>query len=216
VKLLTFRKNATYAHTLKLAPVTSQPFVSFGNGDTITHPNETGSTSSSRVRSISLTEDDQGELSYMLELNDVRREVVERHDNWLKRAAAGSLAGGARVTSKSGDAISSAVRLSATSVVEFSWDGPLAAGVSPKRPADQSGNLIELYVQLTEAGSTSTQVRVLQNGVAIGTVTVPAGETSEALRMDADKVHRNDDVFQAEIVTAGTGAEGLDVQVRAI
>jgi hypothetical protein len=160
-KLLTFRKDPTYAHTLTLAPVSSQPYDAFNLGDTITHPNETGTTSASRTRTFSLSEDDNGVLTWVCELNDLRHELEMRHNIWLKRAASGSLAGGAKVTGRSGETLGAAVRLASRSVAEFSFDNTaLAISYSPKRPADSSGNLIQLYGTLTTAGSTTTTVLV--------------------------------------------------------
>ena len=218
-QLLTLRKDPQFAHSLTLLPVGSQPYEDFENGDTVTHPNEIGTTSASRVRAITLTEsDDQGILTYGLELNDTRMELEERHNNWLERQSMGSLAGGAQVTSRSGEPLAPSVRISTTNVAEFSYNNStLTASYSPKRPADWTGNLIEIYATLTTAGSTTTTVRVYQNGVQLGAdLTFAAGVTTAEVDLGATPCYRNVDLFQARIVTVGTGAEGLDVQVRAI
>lgn len=221
--LLELRKDPSYSVTCTLAPVSNVPYETFDNGDTITHPDEAGSTSASRVRSIAVAQDDDNAaITYMLELNDTRREIEERQDNWLKRAALGFLAGGAKVATSSGEALGPAVRISTTNVAEFSYDNvPLVASASPRRPADSSGNLIEIYATLTTAGSTDTDLVVLQklDGVVttLGTtVTIPAGLLVGELDLAAAKCLRNVYEFQVEITAAGAGAEGLDVQVRAI
>ena len=216
--LLDLRKDESVASTLTLAPVSSTPYLTFDVGDYVEHPDETGSTKSSRVRSITWTEDDNGMVTWGLELQEVRMALEERHDNWLKRFNMGALAGGARVTSKSGQPPGPLEKVSAKTAAEFSFDNvALVASYSPKRPAESSGNLIEIYAELTTAGSTTTTVRVYQNGVQIGAdVTFAAGVTSAEVDLAAAKCYRNVDIFQARIVTAGTGAEGLDVQVRVI
>lgn len=89
------------------------------------------------------------------------------------------------------------------------------SNLSPIRPADSSGNLIEVYGKLTTPGSGTTTVIVSQNGSAIATLTFPAGETIAEVDLSAAKCYRNVDEFQVYVEGDGV-AEGLDVQVRAI
>ena len=215
--LMLLRKDPSYAGRLVLDPVSSNPYEDFDNGDTVTHPADPNGSTSSRVQSLTYSEDEEtAERIWTLELHDVRQGDEERQENWLKRTAMGALAGGARVTTRSGDPLPPAMKVSTKEVAEFSFDGALTASTSPARPASSSGNLIEFYAHLTTAGSTSTQIRVLKNGVSLGTLTLAAGEDEGEFDLTGGKTYRNVDKYRVQIVSAGTGAEGLDVQVRAI
>jgi hypothetical protein len=90
---------------------------------------------------------------------------------------------------------------------------------SPYRPADSSGNLIEVYGKLTVPGTGTSTVEVYQNGSdpgdLIATLTFPPGETVAEVDLEASKVYRNVDIFRVFVEGDGV-AEGLDVQIRAI
>jgi hypothetical protein len=90
---------------------------------------------------------------------------------------------------------------------------------SQYRPADSSGNLIEVYAKLTTPGTSLTTVKVYQNGTdpgdLIATLAFPAGETVAEADLVAAKVYRNVDIFRVHVEGDGV-AEGLNVQVRAI
>lgn len=123
--LLNNRQGPSYAGTLTLAPVSSTPYEDFDNGDYVGHPAAPDAAVESRVLTIGFTEDENAKQTWVLELNDVRAEIEERHDNWLKRIGLGHLAGGARVTSRRGDSIAPPTRVAAKNVAEFSFDGVL-------------------------------------------------------------------------------------------
>lgn len=220
--LLELRKDPSYAGTLTLAPVSSQPYDTFDNGDTVTHPADPAAQNSSRVRSIACIADDESdELTWVLKLNDVRQETWERQENWLKRSAMGALAGGARVTSRRGDAIAPAERVAAKDVAEFSFDGEPSEPLSLVRAASNSGNLIEVHVTitLTDDGvptSTATEFDVFLGTTNIATVTVPAGETQAEEDLAIRKVYRNVTTLRVELVSFPAEARGVDIQVRAI
>lgn len=220
-KLLQFRNVEAYARTLSLAPVSSQPYDAFDNGDTISHPDEAGGTAASRVRSLTFSEDDGGEHDWAVALNDVRRELAERFDNQLKIAAAGTLAGGGRVMSRSGDSIGSVVRVATKDVVEFSSDTPTVGLARASRTADTSGNLIDIFLEVTPETegllpSSATTVTVYMDGSTLGTVTVAAGALNNTVTLNAEKVHRNVTRFRPEVLAVGSGVAALGVQVRAI
>jgi hypothetical protein len=171
-----------------------------------------------RVQSITMREDDNGVITWGLELRDRRYENEEIHNAWLRRMAAGSNLAGARVSSRAGTPEPFSQQITPLRVAEFSYDNSnLVASLSPRRPAEVSGNMVEIVAELTTAGSTSTVVRILLNGVTLGSnLTIPAGETEAEIPLTIEPIQANVDKLQCEIVTAGTGAEGLDVQVRAI
>lgn len=162
-----------------------------------------------------------GEIVKVVHLNDVRRETDERHENWLQRRAHGTLAGGARAVSRSGDPIGSVSRVIARDVAEISFQDPFDGLTSGKTPAKSSGNAIEIFVEVSTDDdvetTTATQIQVTKNGVNFGgVVTVPAGETSIEYDLSAQKIYRNVDSFRATVVSAGDPVTGISVQVRAI
>lgn len=94
----------------------------------------------------------------------------------------------------------------------FSFIAELFAKVSGMWPVRFGGQLVEVTLKLRVAGSTSTTVKVRHNGTQIGpTLTVAAGVTAPPgfylgnFRISAG------DTLQAEVVTAGTGAQDLTV-----
>lgn len=226
-KILQVRNSDKYAHTLQLAPVGNTPYDAFDLGDTITHLDQTGAANPQRVRSIALTQDDENDaLTWLLETNDLRMELEERLNNGLNRIAPGQLAGGAKVTTRSGDALAPQVQLTSRNLAEFSFQDPVDGVATGKRPAESSGNLIEIYAEVSteddSATSSATVVRVLQyvfgqvSPTTLGTVTVPAGDESASLDLACLKVHKDSYKYRAEVVTVGGGVNGVDVQLRAI
>lgn len=214
------RTESSYSHNLTIAPVSAQPYVAFDNGDYVTHPDEHEDPKSSRVRSISLRENDEGELRWSLELHDIRQETSSRHENWLKRTAIGTMAGGARVANRRGEPIGSVVRVATKAVVEFSSD-QVTVSTGPYRTADSSGNLVELFAEVTPEvdgfpPSSDTTVRIYKDGVFLADVTIAAGTLSNSVPLDAQKVYRNTTRFRPEVMAVGGGVRSLGVQVRAI
>lgn len=218
--LLALRKDPSWAGTLALLPASSDPYDDFDNGDYVTHPPNPNGDTSSRVRAMTRGEDPDGNEQWEIELHDIREQPGELQNNWLRRAAMGSLAGGAKVTSRTGDSIAPAQTLSARDVAEFSFQDPVDGAITAKRQASSSGNLIEINVEVSTeddiATSSSTEVEVWKNGALLDTVTVPTGETSAEADLTATKTYRNIDTYRAVAVTVGGNVNGISVQVRAI
>lgn len=72
------------------------PYDDYDIGDTISAPDETGTLALQRVVSITVTEDQDGEVSYANELKDTVQVTEEQQNRWLKLLLAGSLRGNAR------------------------------------------------------------------------------------------------------------------------
>jgi hypothetical protein len=213
------RAQPAYSTEAVLAPhnAAATPYDGFLVGDTITCPNEDDTPEAMRVRQVTMTEDANGVITWPVSLRDLQLELEERHDAWLRRMADGAALGGARVSSPAGTPAPFSQQITQLRVAEFSYDNSeLVASLSPRRPAETSGNMVEVYAELTTAGSTSTVVRVYKNGATLATLTLAAGETEAETPLTIVPIRANIDKLQCEIVTAGTGAEGLDVQVRAI
>ena len=69
------------------------PYVDWDLGDTLTAPDEDGGTSTQRVVSITVVEDENGDASFAPELRDTFSVTEERTQRWLKRLINGSLRG---------------------------------------------------------------------------------------------------------------------------
>jgi hypothetical protein len=213
------RSEPTYSTTATLHPRSdaTTPYKGFHVGDWIACPNETDTPELMRVNSIAWTPDENGESDWVVTLRDVRFEEEEKDRVWLRRMADGVLIGGARVSSRKDTPAPTAQQITVLKVAEFSYDNSaLTESRSPKRPAEQSGNIVQIYGQLTTAGSSTTAVAVYKNGSLLTTLNFGAGDTEDWKAVDIVPVIANVDKLQVEITAAGTGAEGLDVQVRGI
>lgn len=86
------------ATTLGIEPsgAGDEPYVDFDLGDTITAPDENGGTSVQRVVSMTVAEDDNGEVTYANELKATALIQEENFNRWLKLLLSGALRGNAR------------------------------------------------------------------------------------------------------------------------
>lgn len=218
-QLMELRKDPSEATTATLDPAseTRQPYVGFTVSDIITCPDENDVDTAMRVLSVAYEEDDNVK-TWPVELRDINRddEIELRHDIWLRRRAPGAFAGGAHVSSAAGTPEPASRVLASTAVNELSFDGPLFAQTGLARIVHTSGNAVEVVALLTTVGTTNTVLNVLLNGAIWKSVTVLAGQKKGRTLTNADRLIADEDVMRVQIVTPGTGAEGLDVQVRAI
>lgn len=97
--------------------------------------------------------------------------------------------------------------------VTFAWSGIVVASRSPRWAHPDGALITGVLVQVDVPGSTATVVRVLRNGSMIASVSVPAG-ANRAEWLGAGSGIGREDWLNAEVVTAGHGAESLTVQVR--
>jgi len=217
--IMEIRKDPSFTTTAKLHPASdaTMPYTSFGVGDWVNCPDETDTPASMRVNSITWEEDRNGVVDWTVTLRDIPYEEEERHRAWLRRMADGVMVGGARVSSRAGTPPIISGRIVDLKVAEFSFDNvQLVESNSPRRPADVSCNLVEVVGELTTPGSTTTAVEIRLNGSEITTLNFGAGETEDEKALDLEPVRANVDKLQCEITVAGSGAEGLDIQVRGI
>lgn len=73
-----------------------EPFVDFSVGDTITAPDEDGTASEQRVVSLTVSEDDNGEVTYATELKETLLVQEEQFNRQLKLLLAGTMKGAAK------------------------------------------------------------------------------------------------------------------------
>jgi len=66
------------------------PYLAFTVGDTITVPNEAGTPTAERVMAITVAEDDNGQVTYAPELNDLILEAQERLTDRIRKLSTGT------------------------------------------------------------------------------------------------------------------------------
>jgi hypothetical protein len=88
-------KNIRTAIAADLQPVSTAdtPYLAFGVGDTITAPDYDGSAVANRVMSITVTEDEDGNVTYAPEIKDVVLGAQERFAQNVKKMADGTIRG---------------------------------------------------------------------------------------------------------------------------
>lgn len=215
------RKSQSWSTSATLLPRSdvTTPYKGFGLGDLILGPDQDDNAGvEMRVYAIEMREDNDGIITWPVELRDRWYVAEEMTANQLERMDFGAVMGGARVSSPASKPDPFTQQVVALVVAEFSFDNTqLVESLSPRRPSAASGNMVEIFAELTTAGATDTRIQMYHNGVDLGTeLVIPAGETVAETPLVVVPTRANLDKLQCEIVEAGTGAEGLDVQVRAI
>lgn len=179
-------------------------------------------TSAQKVSAVTVTQDDDGEVTYELELVDRMADNEARIQRWLKRMSNGAIGGQSAQASpeRPKSELLRPGRKPAATFSQASTDinGDLldiTVGYGPKLPSDIRGEIREWFVSLTVPGSSSTVTQLLLNDVVIATATIPAGEFTAKDPIRGVPVNPDFDMLQPRIVTAGTGAKGFTGQARA-
>lgn len=194
------------------------PFADFGVGDWITAPDETGVPSSQRVLGLSVTEDAEGNPLFAPELRSLADELDERLQRWLRRMSAGTLGG----SSESASPASSTPAIGPSSTpttreLVFYMGGTLSASSSGRYYPQRSGRATALVASLGVAGAAPVVFELRKNGVAVATVTIPAGSNGPvAVSLGATFLGPNVDYLSCAVTSAGGGAAELDVQVSTV
>lgn len=188
------------------------PFHDFSVGDWVLGPDEDGDLVKQRVIAITLTQDSDGNVFYIPQLNDTRHAQAKRTRRWLKSMAKGTAAG--RVANASPHAAQAgAVDDSSPVEIPISHAGALTSNVSTPYTPWSDATLIEVMVSLGTTASTDTILTVYQNGSSIGTVTIPAGQDTASGDFN-DGFTANVDKLTVQVTTIGTGAADLTAQAR--
>lgn len=85
-------------------------------------------------------------------------------------------------------------------------DSTVVVGYSKGYYITADSKFEEVTGTLEAAGTTDTVVAIIVNGFTEGTLTIPAGSTSETLELNVDV--SAGDVWQVQQITAGSGAVG--------
>ena len=95
-------------------------------------------------------------------------------------------------------------------IAKFSLHGALFVSTSGIDSHPTGGRLLYVYGYLDTAGTTTTVVDLLRNGVSFGNLKFPSGVTYNEYIVSVDFAGRKDE-FQVGITTVGTGAQSLSV-----
>lgn len=214
--------------TVDIEPLTAgeTPYVSWRTRHQITVPDESGTPTAYRVSAITVTEDDNGDLTFVPELRSNMDVTVQRYQTWLDRLSNGTLDGrGAGTvpiaTDVDGDIVASTkVNIQSQS---FSQQLPEALESPPWSP-DRRGRVVAMQAKMEiNTGTAGTILKVKKNGTAItwnqnGTSTsslvMPPGVNWIYCYLEsADIVVEETDKLTIECVQAGDETEQLNVQV---
>lgn len=85
--------------TVGLAPVddTDTPYLAFTTGDTVTVPDEAGAPTSERVMAITVTEDEEGIVTFVPVMRDVILDEQARFAQAIKKMSNGTIGGHSKV-----------------------------------------------------------------------------------------------------------------------
>jgi hypothetical protein len=198
----------------------------WGPGATVTVPRLSNSLTGEtmQVRSITVTEDDAtGQLSFTPELIRSAETRLQQSDGQLRQLNDGTLNGRSAAATIAGD-LDPDVRAGRVRTIEqtFTKD-TLEASVSPPWSPSEYVRVQSALVQVKTRGTAATTLTIRQGtspltwlqsgGATSSTITLPAN-TDNILCMTTSHVRvAPTDQLSVEILTFGTGAAGLSVQV---
>ena len=182
------------------------PYDDFGVGDTVTVPDQRGRPSERRVLALTVTEDQEGNPTYVPELATVVEAQARRQARTLKRMANGTLGG----ASASASAVVPPVpRAQAQRPETAAWgDEVVGTGESPPWPWHTGGTLFLFVTTLTAAGTTDTVADLTLNGLVVATATILAGDLVGTPVQLAEAVAPLD-LSTVQVTSAGSGASGF-------
>lgn len=209
------------AITAEVAPSpggADQPYIRYRPGDTITVPALDGTPLQERVLAITVSEDENGYLTFAPELGDIILPYQERFAQALKKMDAGTLQGDSKVATPialvpKAPMIPQPPEILQPEIV-FSLSGPVTPSASPPWVRRTDGVLVEVVGLLGTAGSSPTTVVIARNGAPIHTLTIPAGQTSKVDAGLTIKYLDTADTLTDQVTAAGTGAANLTVLHR--
>ena len=167
------------ALTLAILPTSGdEPITDYNIGDRVSAYNSAGTLTLFRVAGISGSEDDNGVVSWTVELETAREIQEQRDRRWLANTANGTLDGRSPSTRLT---IPSTVNAGPANVLEYSFSvGGMATTTigdrgSPTRPREP-GLVYRVELECDTAGASgSTSAELLLDNTAIATVTMTSG-----------------------------------------
>lgn len=203
------------ATTMAIDPtgVDDVPYTHFRKGDSINAPAFEGGVSSQRVRALTTSEGENGQVIFVPELRSVVQEEAERIQRWLKRLANGALGGTTNAPSPTtgGGGADGFMAIPQVELPPFSYPGPVAADISGAYRPPKGTKLIRMSLSLRVTGSSTTTVRLLVNGAQEHSMSLAAGVgyAYESLEVEVTA----GSAIQVQTTAAGAAAEDLVVQL---
>ena len=212
--------------TARLSPATtvSTPYVGqWGPGATITLPRpSTGVATVAQVRSLTMTEDDNGNASFSPELLTLTESRAAQTDLYLRRLGEGTLNGRAAAATVAGD-IDPDAKVGKVETWEQSYSqDTIEAKESPQWYPPNDGRVVSADVTILTPGTTATTLQVLVSGVPMSfqvngttstTITVPAGRYHVFGMATAQVDVTALNAVTAKTLSVGAGAAGLNVRI---
>ncbi|HTM85352.1 MAG TPA: hypothetical protein VL179_10725 [Mycobacterium sp.] len=190
---------------------TDRPYVDYLVGDSVL----IGAVRQ-RVTSITVSEDEDGQVQYVPELVDPLTLEEERIQRVIKRMADGTAGGRSESARPAVLPVAPTAGGGPAEAVVFSYPGLLVEGArsspySPPYPLLLTHAVLSLGI----AGLADSTIDVLVNGTTIVSATIPAGSTHTVVPITlADYYVRPGDVVMVSTAVAGASAEGISVQLR--
>lgn len=216
-RVLAVRAYPQLATTIGLRPTGAgdNPYVDFDLGDWLSAPDDDGTTTPARVRSLSTRDhpDNTGQVVFTPELRSLPAESEDVLGRWLQRMATG---GGASHSTAPSIPIPIPPRPEKHPLPEFSL-AIVTLKVSGRYYAQVPQRLVKMVASLNIGGAATTTVIVRRNGAAItgAVASWGAGGTGEQ-KVELEVDLAVDDWLTTETTEAGPGAAGLTVQLEAI
>lgn len=191
-----------------------EPYTNFNVGDTITVPDMSGAPVGERVVGLSVSEDDDGNITWVPQLGSPVDQYEQRIDRVVQRMNSGSLSGLSESIVAAAVPSQSAQLGLTVPGTKFIYRSSLAVGVGPLRWEPTTPKRVVLYkATLDTVGSTATVVALVLNGVRQSpTLTIPSGQHSAFVACSIFVNGPAHDYLQGEIVTVGTGAKDLAIE----
>lgn len=174
-----------------------------------------------KVASVTVTQDDDGELLYELDLIDRVTDFEARIQRWLKRMSNGAVGGQTAQASPERPQWEPTVgtRKPTATFMQGGVDAdgallPVFVGRGPDLPAETRGELREWYISVTTAGSSPTTAQLLLNGAVVATATIPAGGLDARASISGNPITPNLSRLACQVSYAGIGATGFGGQAR--
>jgi hypothetical protein len=195
-----------------------------GASVTVPRPSNSGTGEVMQVRAITVTENQDGELSFTPELIRAEESRSLLVNQQLQRLGNGTLNGRVNnaVVASDVDPDVSAGRVE-MSEQQFSKD-TLAVEISPYFTPSDYYRIEDVWVSLKEPGTTATTLQVLVDGTAqqfkiagasaSTTITIPAGIYTVYGYITSQKTIAPTSNMQVSVTAAGTGAVGLNAKLR--
>jgi hypothetical protein len=200
------------------------PYLGYWPADSVTAPNESGTPTVYRCEGVTVSEDDDGQLSFVPELSQLFDTLTRRNQTWLERIGNGTLNGRSAVASLALDINANVDRGKLGTRDAVFSQGTIEVNSSPGMPFNEVFRMTMVTATLQTAGSSTTSFQILKNGATTnwsvgGSDTSTISLTSGEVRKVAIAPTTGDNfVTEADSITisttaVGTGAENLSVSI---